>query len=979
MPRHLTTSDRKIPAGQLAIDGEQNYDLTHRVIYSTDASAYDQRPVGVIYPMNTGDIRKAILFAAENKLSLIPRATGTSLAGQVVGDGLVMDISRHLNAILEVNAEERWVRVQPGVVLDELNIAIKPYGLFFSPETSTSNRCCVGGMTGNNSCGSHSVIYGSVRDHLLEAKVVLADGSEAVFKALTPDEAHSKTRLDNMEGDIYRAMIAMLTPENVRKSIHDNYPDPSLRRRNTGYALDKLASSTLFDRRSDHDFNLCDILAGSEGTLAFITELKLSLDPLPPAEKAVVCIHCRSLAETFDANLVALAHHPSAVELIDNTILHLSKKNITQSRNNYFVEGDPAALLVVELDDDTPAQLKQHVDALIADMRGHGMGYAYPVLTGSRIQDVWNLRKAGLGLLSGIPGSAKPVPVIEDTAVAPVHLKQFHQELKSILDGYGLSSVYYAHIGSGELHLRPILDLKNERDRNLFRQVALDTAHLVRKYRGSMSGEHGDGRLRGEFIPIILGTEVFNLIRRTKNIFDPDGIFNRGKIVDTPPMNEHLRARHSELDNMSTYFDFDERKGYLNAIEQCNGSGDCRKARIFGGVMCPSFRATRHETHTTRARANMLRELLINPAHAKVFSQPEILAILSTCLMCKGCKAECPSNVDMTRLKAEYLQHHYDESGVPLRTRLVSMLPQIQRLGMLAPAIYNAMVSSSLSATLLKRMMGFAHQRDIPGIYRHTLKHWLRHHPSPAKSGRRVYIFADEFTDYEDVQTGICFVELLRALGYDVRLPEHVESGRINLSKGLLKRARKSACENVRLLRDVVSGEAPLVGIEPSCILSFRDEYPDLVGAELRDDARRIARNALLYDEFIVREIDAGRITPDSFTDLPADIILHGHCHQKALASVEASKRMLSLPRNYKVDVIPSGCCGMAGAFGYSRDNYELSMRIGEEVLFPAVRSASAETLIAAPGTSCRHQIKDGTGRSALHPVTILYRALNDR
>lgn len=946
---------------------EIHNDRHYRIIYATDASAYLEMPDAVAFPKDEEEIKTLVRYAVENHLNLIPRAAGTSLAGQVVGKGIVADISRYMNHILEINPGQRWVRVQPGVVLDELNEYCSHYGLFFAPETSTSNRCCIGGMAGNNSCGSHSLVYGSTRDHVIEARVVLSDGSTAVFGPLSENELENKCSGDTLEGRIYREMLAMLNDEGNRKDIKDNFPEPSIRRRNSGYAIDELLNS--------RPFNFCKLIVGSEGTLAFITELKLHLEPLPPKEKAVVCVHCASLEEACNANLAALKHEPRAIELMDDQVLQLSKKNIAQNKNRFFIQGDPAAILIVEIAKDSLDEVNHEADLLENDLRKHKLGYHYSRVYGKDISRVWALRKAGLGLLSGMPGSAKPVSLIEDTAINPEKLFAFLTDLKVVLDSYGLSCVYHGHISTGELHLRPILNLKEEHDRRLFRVVATETARLVKKYRGSLSGEHGDGRLRGEFLPLMFGEKVYALFKDVKRIWDENGIFNIGKIVDTPPMDSCLRYEICQgIEN--TYFDFSRQKGYLCAVEQCNGSGDCRKSYLFGGTMCPVYRATRDEKNSTRARSNILRELLIHPEGKRMFSQPEVLSALDSCLSCKACKAECPSNVDMARYKAEYLQHHYDETSIPLRSFLIANLTRIQKIAMVFPAAYNAVVSSKIFSSILKKVLRFAPQRAIPKIYRFTLKHWLRTHPDSRSYDRKVYLFADEFSNYMDVEIGITFIKLLRALGYQVTIPEHVESGRTELSKGLVKKAKKIARKNVMLLKDIVNEQIPLVGIEPSCILSFRDEYPDLVGDDLKEAAASLARNCLLYDEFIVREVLKGNITSEQFITKEQKIKLHGHCHQKALVSIEPSKKMLSLPANYHVEVIPSGCCGMAGAFGYEKEHYSLSMQIGEQVLFPAVRSAAQGTLIAAPGTSCRQQIMDGTGAKVYHPVEILYQAL---
>lgn len=959
------------------IKGDVKADALHRVVYATDASAYREMPMAVVYPKDADDVKVCVHFARENGITLIPRAAGTSLAGQVVGNGLVVDISKYMNRILEVNEQEHWVRVEPGVVLDELNLHVKPFGLFFGPETSTSNRCCLGGMVGNNSCGSHSLVYGSTRDHLLEASVILSNGEEIVLRGMKPEEVRERMTRDSFEGRLFRKTIGMLAE--YKEEIIENFPDPALRRRNSGYAIDQLLYSDYFDKKSSEHFNLCKLLAGSEGTLAFVTELKLNLVPLPPREKAVICVHCATLEETFEGNLVALRHAPVAVELMDRNILELSKGNIAQNKNRFFIQGDPAAILIVELAGNTREEVDRTADRIEEDMRACGYGFHFPRVYGNDVSRVWNLRKAGLGLLSGMPGNAKPVSVIEDTAVAPERLPAYMKDFGKMLERLGLQCVYHAHISTGELHLRPVLNLKLQHDRELFRQVATETALLVKKHKGSLSGEHGDGRLRGEFIPLLFGEKVYGLMRDTKRWWDPDGVFNARKIVDTPPMDTSLRYEVADGESrLKSYFDFSAQKGWLCAIEQCNGSGDCRKSYAFGGTMCPSFRTTGEEDHTTRARANVLRELLTHPKTKKIYDQPDILEALETCVSCKACKSECPSNVDIARFKAEFLQHHYDTCGVPLKAYLVAHLTDVQRLGTLFPWLYNVFVHNRLTSNILKRVLHFAPERAVPGLYKTTLRRWVKQNVSRVKtpSVGKVYLFADEFTNYMDVEVGMQMVELLNGLGYEVVIPRHVESGRTAISKGMLKVARRIARKNVVFLKDVVSSEVPLVGIEPSCILSFRDEYPDLVGDDLKAAAVGLGKNCLLYDEFFVREIHAGRIRAEQFTEDSLKIVLHGHCHQKSLASVEPSREMLSLPANYEVEVIPSGCCGMAGAFGYERKHYELSMKIGEQVLFPAVRAVGERVCIAAPGTSCRQQIKDGTGRVALHPVQVLRRAL---
>lgn len=957
-------------------------DRLHRILYATDASAYREMPYGVAFPENIDDLRDLIAFANEHNISVIPRAAGTSLAGQVVGSGLVVDISKHFNKILEINVQEHWVRLQPGVVLDELNNTLRPYGLFYAPETSTSNRCCVGGMVGNNSCGSHSLVYGSTRDHLLEAKVLLSDGSKAVFSPQRGKEMLAKVQSADfkpitLEDKLYRQLWQWSQDDVLMQKIGEEFPEKSLRRRNCGYALDLV----LNDIRNQQA-NLCKLLAGSEGTLAFAYELKLNLEPLPPKHKMIVCAHCEKLEDVFKANLVALEHSPRAVELMDSNVLELSKKNIEQAKNRFFVQGDPAAILVVELADDDAQTLENRGEAVAKALTDSGLVYHCSKVYGNDIARVWALRKAALGLLNGMKGSAKPVSVIEDTAVVPERLPDYMADFGAMLKRLNLSCVYHAHIGTGELHLRPVLNLKEPKDRELFHTVARDTALLVKKHRGSLSGEHGDGRLRGEFIPIMYGKEIYNLFVELKRCWDPADRFNAGKIVNTPPMDSHLRFDENQsYPHISTYFNFDDDKGLFCSIEQCNGSGDCRRDKQFGGTLCPSYKAGKEELFATRARANILRELLSRPQSKRIFDQPEIKEILDYCLACKACKSECPSNVDMTRLKSEILQHCYDVQGTPLRSFMVARMAMVQRLGSLVPDIYNFFAKNRFSSAILKKILKFASQRDIPSLSRKTLRRLVRNMQSQNADypNGTVYLFADEFTNYMEAELGVTFVKLLNALGYKVLIPKHKESGRATISKGVVKLAKKFAQYNVENLYDIITDETPLVGIEPSCILSFRDEYPDLVEKEWKERAKTLAHNALLFDEFIVREMAKGKITARQFDGKSRKIYLHGHCHQKALVGVGKSAEMLRLPVGNEVTVIPSGCCGMAGSFGYEKEHYDFSLRVGEQVLFPAVRKAvaeNAEVIISAPGTSCREQIKHGTGRTAYHPIEIMYSAL---
>ncbi len=970
------------------LEGDLFFDDTMRRLYATDASAYRELPLAVAIPKTVEDLIQLILFARDHGASLIPRTSGTSLAGQVVGGGIVVDVSKYFTKIIEVNEKERWVRLQPGVIRDDLNHHLRKYGLFFGPETATANRAMVGGMVGNNSCGANSIVYGSTREHLISAKVLLSDGSETELGPLTAEEFEEKcTGGNELERTIYHEIKAILSDKDNREGIAREFPKKSIPRRNTGYALDMLMDAEVFNG-SDRPFNFCKLLAGSEGTLAFITELKLNLEPLPPAASLLVCAHFKDVNESLEATLIAIKHNPRACELIDNFILECTKNNIQQRQNRFFIKGDPGAILVIDLSRDTIMEAQKDAEALINDLKKAGYGYHFPVLTGSDTVKIWNLRKAGLGLLSNMKGDTKPAPVIEDTAVDVQDLPAYIREFNEILKKYGLYCVHYAHAGSGELHLRPILNLKTEEGRRLFRTIAEEIARLVKKYKGSLSGEHGDGRLRGEFIRFMVGEHNYELFKRVKKAWDPHNIFNPGKIVDTPPMDTSLRFRPGqETRRFDTVFNFDDYDGILRTAELCNGSGDCRKSHLSGGTMCPSYMATRNEKDTTRARANILREILTNSAKENPFDSEEIKEVMDLCLSCKGCKSECPSNVDMAKLKGDFLQHYYDANGVPFRTKLIANFTKLNKLASTVPGLYNFTISNPATAPLIKKMAGFAPKRSMPKLHKTTLRKWYEkyktsrfgvHDPLPARG--KVYLFGDEFTNYNDADIGMDAIRLLTKLGYDVIMPGHHESGRTYLSKGLLKEARKIALENIGMLASLVSEEAPLVGIEPSAILSFRDEYPNFAkGTALKQKANHLAANAMMIDEFLDRLFESGAIDKTVFTGEEKLIKLHGHCHQKSIASVEPTKRMLSFPQNYSVEVIPSGCCGMAGSFGFEKEHYDISMKIGELVLFPAVRQQPAEVLIAAPGTSCRHQIKDGTQREAKHPVSILWEAVKEK
>ncbi len=957
--------------GDLYYDKQNPLHKTNLIAYSSDASVYQEEPLAVAIPHSKQDLHRLIDFANEQQITLIPRTAGTSLAGQVVGKGLVVDVSKHFTKIMELNVEEQWVRVGPGVIRDDLNAYLKPYGLMFGPETSTASRAMVGGMIGNNSSGLHSIVWGDTRQNLISADVLLDDGSEVIFEELDPTQLFARLSQNNREGQIYRAMNTLVTDEENIGIIQSGYPKKNITRRNTGYALDSLIDS-------GSSFNLCSLLAGSEGTIGLVTEAKLKLRPLPPKEIGLLCVHFADMVECMRGNIVALQHRPEASELVDKYILDFTKGHPTYQYNRFFIEGDPAALLIIEFRADTVEEISEKAEALKADLIAKGLGYAYPLVTGVQQTNlVWDVRKAGLGLIRNLPGDSQPVNLIEDCAVDPLDLPDYVADVQRLLREEGVHASYYAHAGAGELHIEPFVNLKTAEGKRQFRSILEKTTDLVLKYNGSLSGEHGDGRLRGEFIGKVLGEKVYALLQEVKHIFDPNGIFNAGKIVDTPPMDTSLRYDQiTDGKAIQTYFDFTKDESILRLAEKCSGSGDCRKTEITGGTMCPSFMATRDEKDTTRARANMLRQFLTNSTKQNRFDHEEIKEVMDLCLSCKGCKSECPSSVDVAKMKAEFLQHYYDANGAPFRSRLIANFTKSQQLGSWIAPVYNFFAQTPVFSDLIKQVVGFAPKRSLPKVHHMTLRRWYNRYKQVGDFQKKVYLYCDEFTNYNDTEIGITTIKLLNALGYEVILPDHLESGRTYLSKGFVKQAKKLADQNVRLLKGLVSTETPLIGIEPSAILTFRDEYLTLTDADLRADAECIARSSFMIDEFIVQEMEKGNIRKDLFTNGNKSIKLHGHCYQKAFHLVGFTEKMLSIPDNYKVDVIPSGCCGMAGSFGYEKEHYEVSMKVAELVLLPAVRKAEGDTLIAATGTSCRHQIKDGVGRTSFHPVEILYDAL---
>lgn len=959
-----------------AIDGDLQIDDLTKAIYATDASVYRRIPLGAVFPKHTNDIQTIVKFALGNQLSLIPRTAGTSLAGQCVGAGLVVDVSRYLTNIVCFDADNKTVTVQPGVIRDDLNRYLEPYGLFFGPNTSTSNRCMIGGMVGNNSSGTTSIQYGVTRDKVITLKTVLSDGSTAVFDSKNKKELEVFRYKNSLESKIYKTIDTIFSEEKNRAQIKSNYPKASIHRRNTGYALDVLLQNSFYDE--DSQLNLCKLLCGSEGTLAFTTEITLKLEDLPPKFNAMICPHFTSIKAAMQAVAPAMQHQLYTCELMDKTILDCTKKNKSQAENRFFVEGDPKGILMLELRAHTKEELNQQIASLQDTLNKDSSSYASPVLFQEDTFKALELRKAGLGLLGNIVGDRKAVACIEDTAVALEDLAAYIEEFSKLMDDFDQDAVYYAHAGAGEIHLRPILNLKLEKDVRLFEEITDAVASLVKKYNGSMSGEHGDGIVRSKYIPEMIGAENYELLQQIKQVFDPYNIFNPGKIVASVAMTHNLRYEPDrEEPKVNTLFDFSDSEGILRAAEKCNGSGDCRKSVAAGGGMCPSYRATNNEKDTTRARANALREVLTNSSKINQFDSKILKQAFDLCVSCKACASECPSNVDVATLKSEFLYQYHKLHPHNFRDYLFGYNNQINKwLALIAP-FTNWVMRNGFTASIIKKSVGVASKRSLPQVTKQPFNNWLINYlkenevASPIKE---LYLFVDEFTNFLEPEIGKDTVKLLSKLNYKIHYLPHKESGRALISKGFLAQAKKVANENIAIFKSVITDETPLVGIEPSAILTFRDEYARL--ANDKQAAEKLASNVFTLEEFLTKEYESNRIQTTQFTQTSKEVKVHVHCQQKSISNTQYTFQALNIPSNYQVKIINSGCCGMAGSFGYEAEHYEVSMQMGELSLLPKVRKYAPETIICVTGTSCRQQIEDGAARKAVHPATVLFQAL---
>lgn len=942
------------------IRGEVRFDDTARLLYATDASIYQIMPLGVVVPKDEADVVETVRLAAQQRVPILPRGSGTSLAGQTVGAAVVLDFTPHMNQVLELNVEERWVRVQPGVILDELNAYLRPHGLKFAPDVATSNRASIGGMMGNNSCGARSLLYGKTIDHVLSQRAVLSDGSVAVLAEVSGDEWLRRAEAQTLEGRIY-AEVGRLCAEHADE-VEARFP--RIMRRVGGYNLDEIVRH----RR----YNLAKLLVGSEGTLATVTEARLNLVPTP-RHTGLLVSHFTELLDSLAAVRHITGHGPAAVELVDRVILDLTRENLDLRWARSFLQGDPEAILLTEFYGDTPEEVLEKLEALASELERLGCGYAHvrvPDAPGQK--NVWAVRKAGLGLLMGMKGDIKPAGFIEDTAVSPEVLPEYIRDFRTLLSEYGLDACYYAHASVGCIHIRPLLNLKLESDRQRMREISSRVTDLVLRYGGAISAEHGDGLSRSEWQERMFGSRLYGAFRELKAAFDPHGIMNPGKIVDAPRMNENLRfhAGYGVIP-VETVLDFSRDGGFTGAVEMCSGVGACRKK--LDGTMCPSYRGTLDEAHSTRGRANVLRMALSGQSGLPTVADPRAMEVLDLCLECKACKSECPSNVDMAKLKYEFLSHYHAAHGTPARARFFAGAARLSRMAALAAPVANWLQELPLVRAGMERWLGIDRRRRLPEYAPETFRAWFRRRRPDPRAGRRgeVLLLADTWTNYQEPEIGQAAVRVLEAFGYRVRLPELRCCGRPQISKGMLAEARENARYNLAVLGSAEHRELPLIGLEPSCLVSFRDEYTEF---RLGEAADQLAARSWLLEDFLADR--HGEDTDRPFRGQDADVLLHGHCHQKAVLGMGGAVKALQMVPGYRVTLLNSGCCGMAGSFGYEKEHYDLSLRIGELSVFPPVRAATPETLVAAAGTSCRHQIQDGTGRRALHPAQLLARAL---
>ena len=955
-----------------SIAGEVRFDRLSRALYSTDASVYQIDPVGVVVPRTRDDVVRTVRIAAQHGTTITARGGGTSQAGQAIGSGLVLDTSKYLNRILEVNVAERWARVEPGVVLDDLNAHLRPHGLRFAPDLSSASRATVGGMMANNSSGARSIVYGKTIDHVIEQHVVLADGGIAHFRALSDTEVAAAREGDTIEARAYRTIPKIASTH--ADEIHRRFP--KVLRRVGGYNLDEFVEGR-------NPINLTKIMVGSEGTLGIVVEARIGLVPLPIA-RAVLAVEFENLSDALAATPAILVHRPSAVEIMDGFILgHTREIAVLDATRRTIFSDHGGALLCIEFAGDRADDLPPRIDAVERDLAGQFRCRPTRALDPAAQLRIWSLREAALGLSTAMKGDAKSLSFVEDTAVPPERLRDYIDRFLQIVRRHGTNAGIYAHASVGCLHVRPVVNLKTAEGVRRFEAIANEVSDLVLEFGGALSGEHGDGIVRGPFTQKMFGPVLYQAFREVKQTFDPKGLFNPGKIIDSPPLTSNLRytpAYHTP--EPVAWFDYDAHGGMGRAVEMCSGVGACRKK--LEGTMCPSFRATLEETHSTRGRANALRLAMTGQLGDAGLADAAVLDALDLCLECRACKTECPTGVDMARFKAEFLADYWKRHGVSRRAQALGHARSSAEWGSRFAPLSNVLAGSAPGRWVAEQMLGIDRRRTMPEWTRETLtKRATRRRAIPAARSvaatpsARVILFADTFTQFADPDIGIAALDVLDAAGLSARLVPHACCGRPLISQGLLPAARDLAESQVRHLYEHAQRGEPIVFLEPSCLSAVREDTPALLRGEVQEKARVIAKASVLFEEFLERECAAGRATLPLRAG-PSTVLLHAHCHQRAMGLATPARALLGRIPGVTVTDLDAGCCGMAGSFGYMREHYDVSRAIGELKLLPAARALPAGGVLAAAGTSCRHQVAHFTGVRAAHPAVILRSLLQE-
>lgn len=933
-------------------NGEVHADVVNRQLYSTDASIYQIEPVAVFLPRTAEDLRCAVQICRDHHIAIIPRGGGTSLSGQSIGAGLIIDASKHLRKVLDIDPTHRTARVQPGVVLEQLNQQAAQHGLMFGPDVSTASRATVGGMIGNNSAGSHSIVHGLTVDHVQSLDVVFSDGttaklqSESLQHILMQDRSTSRTAL------LYRAIRQIITQHH--QIIHERFP--KILRRVSGYNLDRMLKGW-----EQGSLNLAELMTGSEGTLSLTTEAVVKLVE-KPRYRGLLVPHFSSMTAALETLDVCLAVQPSAVELMDQMILDLARRNLSLQRRMQNIVGQPAAIFLVEISGNDIQEVEHKLSRLHGTLlRSPGVTHVVKTLDEAEREPLWRLRESGLPLLMGLAGKRKPITFVEDTAVSPEHLPVFVAEFQEIMQRHGTFGAIYGHASVGCLHIRPVLDLSQQSDVQTMRQISDEVSSLVLKYQGSLSGEHGDGLARSEWLPKMFGPEICDAFQQVKQACDPDGLFNPGKIVNPQPMDQQLRYQAASQQKQSLpalSFDYPEEGGIRQHIELCSGTGVCRRTSV--GTMCPSYRATLDEKDSTRGRANILRLAFQQHEAMDALAQSEVKEVLDLCLACKACKAECPSNVDMAKLKAEALQQYYQHHRRPLSDRIQRFLPSYLKLGSNLAPVMNKVGNWRLMRWALDRWGGLARGRSLPVFHFHHFRRWFRKHRQ-MEAANKVLLWDDCFTTYTEPEIGEAAVQLIEAAGAQVELAEPICCGRPLISKGYLTQAKLLIQRQAAKLAERISDDIPLLGLEPSCLLTLVDDWPQLVPGTA---TKHIARHASMLESWLLQQ-------SMDYNPLQQPVVVHGHCHQKALVGMEDTTAALRRIPQSQVTLLDTGCCGMAGSFGYEKEHYALSQQIAEQTWLPLFKPHPS-AIVVANGTSCRHQWKDTTGQVALHPVQLL-------